>query len=57
MDQNLSAVFFGTITGIVVIVFIRLWANLTRIPRPVWFWFANLPVYIPFAYLGSKLRK
>jgi len=30
-------------------------ANLMKLPHPVWFWVANLAVYLPAAYFGGKL--
>ncbi len=48
-------------TYIAIIVGIILTAmglvNLIRFPHPLWFWVVSLPVYVPFAYIGSKLRK
>ena len=48
-----KAVLYAVIIGAILMSFGFI--NLIMVPHPVWFWFAGMAVFLPFAWLGGKL--
>lgn len=48
-----KATLYALIVGAILMSFGLI--NLIMVPHPVWFWFAGMSVYLPFAWMGGKL--